>query len=226
MRHETITTDIKTSNFKTKIARAAASLAALAVILQGFVSPLSAVAALPTTEQLKENASKSLEEMSDFKDENFSMKYPASWEKETTGLPQSQIMRAKTMLGAVNLIVIIDKSENAKSLDNFAQINVTGLKEAFGDKLTIVADEPIDLKNAKGRAIVMQQEMKGDGEETMKFKQHLLLFVSNGVGYGLASTTLDAWYPTFEKVFQAMAKSVEVIPATAAGDTKKEAEAK
>lgn len=225
MRHETINTDIKNISFKKKFARAAATLAALAVIVQGVALPLSAVAAMPTPEQLQETAAKSLEEMSDFKDDNFSMKYPASWEKETSGLPPSQIMRAKAMMGAVNLIVIQDKGESASSLDNFAQVNVAGLKEAFGDKLSILSDEPLDLKSGKGRVFVMTQEMKGDSGETLKFKQYMVLFVSNGTGYGLACTTLDSWYPTFEKVFQAMAKSVELTPA-AKGETKKEAEAK
>ncbi|MFN8658801.1 MAG: hypothetical protein U0105_20870 [Candidatus Obscuribacterales bacterium] len=209
MRHQTITSDFKGTGFRKQATRFAVGLALLTMVCQGLGMP-AAHAEPPTAEQLTANASKSLEAMTDFKDPNFSMKFPTSWDKETDGLPPSQILRAKTIMGAVNLIVVADKSPNAESIDKFADTNVNGLKEAFGDKLTISTNEPIKLKNTTGRLLVMGQEMKDEGKDPIKFKQYMVLFVSNGTGYGMTCTTIDSWYPIFEKVFKAMADSVEV----------------
>lgn len=213
MRHRVLAS--KSSRLASRIARTALSIAAIAMMFQGAL-PQASYAAAPTAEQLKETATKSLAAMSDFKDDNFSMKYPTSWERETASLPPSQILRAKALFGAVNLIVVADKSPSADTIDNFADMNVQALKAAFGDKLTFVSNEPIELKNAKGRLLVMSQEIKEEGKTPFKFKQYMVLFVSNGTGYGLTCTTVDSWYPEFEPVFKAMANSVEVSAATAA----------
>lgn len=209
MRHQITISDFKSTGFRKQASRVAVGLALLTMLFPGFSMP-SAQAEPPTAEQLTANASKSLEAMTEFKDANFSMKYPTSWDKETEGLPPSQILRAKTIMGAVNLIVVADKSTATDTIDKFADTNVNGLKEAFGDKLTISTNEPIKLKNTTGRLLVVGQEMKDEGKDPIKFKQYMVLFVANGTGYGLTCTTVDSWYPIFEKVFQAMANSVEV----------------
>lgn len=193
-----------------RVTKAALTFAALLAFVCSGAAPLPAVAAPPTEAELKAVVDKSMEAMTDFSDAGFSMKYPTSWERETKDLPPSQLMRAKTMQGAANVIVVSDKVNPGDTIETYATGTAAALKEAFGDKLALINNDPVEINGNKGRLLVMVQEIKEEGREPLKFKQYMVLFVANGKAYGVSCTTLDSWFPQFEKVFKAMADSVNI----------------
>ncbi len=149
-----------------------------------------------------------------FCDQNFSLQFPSSWEREQEpGAPQ--ILRAKAPGGEANLIVIADKSAGNVSSEEFAAVNLQALRHVFGQNLKLETDEAVALKNGHGHLLVIGQELPGQDNNPLKIKQYMMLFVAHGTGYAVTCTAPEDSYKSMEKTFQSIGQSVLIT----AGDT-------